>query len=399
MTVKIRVQNYQSIEDSEIEVSGLTIITGSNNRGKSALHRAVFGAFTNAKGTKFVRHGKEKAVVTLKFDDGHTLVWEKGEKVNSYTVDGKTLNKVGAGAPPLEVQSLRVLPIEASGREFWPQFAHQFTGQVFLLNEPGSVLAESIADVARVGVLNEALRSTQSEKRSLVAEVKVRNADLAKLEAQESTYAGLDAVGGIMASAEALDLLVTECEEQLASVTALRDGIESFTDAVGEFIPVRWVEMPTGVEALQADLLELEVLRTLSAKISEAHAVHDQLSPVAGIEFPDEASVTRAQKMVDVIHLIRGLRNQMAPLRELVQEGQGIREALTLPVLDEAVPLEPLRELEECRQLQRDLVRCQTMIRDITEESGTLTKEFDLASHTVMDLLGGVGDCPICGRS
>lgn len=396
--LKIRVENFQSIEDSEIEVSGLTVITGTNNGGKSALHRAVFGAVTNARGTKFVRHGKDQCTVTLTFGDGRTLVWEKGEKINSYTVDGKTLNKVGAGAPPPEVQALGIVPIEAAGRELWPQFAHQFTGQVFLLDQPGSVLAESIADVTRVGVLNEALRNTQSDRRAQGAELKVRVSDVAKLEALESTYSGLDVVEMLAREADTLDQEVVALQEQLATTTSLRDDIETFTDAVGDLLPVRWIEMPLSGRAYIDDLKALTEVQELASKLDAARAVQAQLSPVAAITLPDDALVVRAEKVADAITLLRGLRDRMAPLLEVVREGVAIREALSIPLLDAGVPMGQMQTLETLRQLQRDLTTRSNLTRDLKSEAATLETQYEEALHEVRDLLGGVGDCPICGR-
>lgn len=396
--LKIRVENFQSIEDSEIEVSGLTVITGTNNGGKSALHRAVFGAVTNARGTKFVRHGKDQCTVTLTFGDGRTLVWEKGDKINSYTVDGKTLNKVGAGAPPPEVQALGIVPIEAAGRELWPQFAHQFTGQVFLLDQPGSVLAESIADVTRVGVLNEALRNTQSDRRAQGAELKVRVSDVAKLEALESTYSGLDVVEMLAREAEALDREVVTLQEQLAITTSLRDDIETFTDAVGDLLPARWIEMPLSGRAYIDDLKALTEVQELASKLAAARAVQAQLSPVAAITLPDDALVVRAEKVADAITLLRGLRDRMAPLLEVVREGVAIRDALSIPLLDAGVPMGQMQTLETLRQLQRDLATRSNLTRDLKSEAATLETQYEEALHEVRDLLGGVGDCPICGR-
>ena len=399
MTVKVRVQNFQSIEDAEIEVSGLTVITGTNNGGKSALHRAVFGAFTNAKGTKFVRHGTDHCTVTLTFGDGNTLVWQKGEKVNSYTVNGKPLNKVGAGTPPPEVQALGVVPIEAAGRELWPQFAHQFTGQVFLLDQPGSVLAESIADVTRVGVLNEALRNTQSDRRAQSAELKVRAADVARLEEQESTFAGLDRVEMLAHEAEALDREATELQEQLATTTSLRDAIETFTDAVGDLLPARWVEMPPASgRAYYDDLKALIEAQELATKLSAAQALHEQLAPVASITLPDEAQFTRAEKVSDALTIIRSFRDQMAPLEAVVRQGDKIRAALSVQVEDGERVQAQMQSLEECLRLQRDIAVRVKLLGDLRSEATALESQYNDAAHEVQDILGGVGDCPICGR-
>ena len=204
----------------------------------TALCRATYGAFTNARGNKYVRHGKESCEVRLDFPDGRSLVWEKGAKVNRYELDGKALNKVGQGAPP-EVASLGVQPVEAAGRELWPQFAHQFVGQVFLLDEPGSVLAEAISDVARVGVLNEALRNSQSDRRTAGSELKLRVEDVGKHEVAVRKFDGLDGVLALVHEVEAEREHISQLRLRLSGVERLRDRLRAAEDEVARLAPVR----------------------------------------------------------------------------------------------------------------------------------------------------------------
>ena len=56
--MKIKVENFQSIKNAEIEVEGLTVICGDNSIGKSALARAFNGVFTNLRGNAHVRKGE-----------------------------------------------------------------------------------------------------------------------------------------------------------------------------------------------------------------------------------------------------------------------------------------------------------------------------------------------------
>ncbi len=78
MAVTARIQNFQSIEDATIVIDGLTVITGTNNSGKTSVMRAIRGVFTNATAGPLVRHGCAHLSVTLTFDDGTSVLWEKG---------------------------------------------------------------------------------------------------------------------------------------------------------------------------------------------------------------------------------------------------------------------------------------------------------------------------------
>ena len=78
MAVQVRLKNFQSIEDASLRVEGLTVITGTNHSGKTAVMRAIRGLFTNAPAGPLVRHGAAHLTVALTFDDGTEVVWEKG---------------------------------------------------------------------------------------------------------------------------------------------------------------------------------------------------------------------------------------------------------------------------------------------------------------------------------
>ena len=244
----------------------------------TALCRATYGAFTNARGNKYVRHGKESCEVRLDFPDGRSLVWEKGAKVNRYELDGKALNKVGQGAPP-EVASLGVQPVEAAGRELWPQFAHQFVGQVFLLDEPGSVLAEAISDVARVGVLNEALRNSQSDRRTAGSELKLRVEDVGKHEVAVRKFDGLDGVLALVHEVEAEREHISQLRLRLSGVERLRDRLRAAEDEVARLAPVR--DMGSDLEdapltkTVKADAA-LDWVRSAIRRLAFAVSAHDE---------------------------------------------------------------------------------------------------------------------------
>ena len=67
MISRVCLQNFQSHEESELELSpGINVIVGSSNSGKSAIVRAMEGVRTNRPwGTSFVRRGTRGATVAL----------------------------------------------------------------------------------------------------------------------------------------------------------------------------------------------------------------------------------------------------------------------------------------------------------------------------------------------
>ena len=53
-----------------------------------------------------MRNGEAHSTVSVVFDDGNEVTWEKGKKVNRYVVNGKEIDKVGSGVPD-EVKAVR----------------------------------------------------------------------------------------------------------------------------------------------------------------------------------------------------------------------------------------------------------------------------------------------------
>lgn len=346
----IHIKNFQSFEEAELEVHGLTVITGSNDVGKTATHRAVFGAFTNPRGTKYVRHGKPHCSVRVDFGDGRSVLWEKGEKVNRYTLDGRVLENVGAGVPK-EIESLGVVPISLTGdRKIWPQFAHQFTGSVFLLDQPGSVMAEAIADVDRVGVLNEALRLSQSDHRAAGSERKVRQADVVRLEAQEREFLGLDTMDSHVLELERLEGEIQAHRDSIRSLKALRDRIASLDTTILELTPIRDVEIPQDLsrlgkmDAAYQWILGMAEKLVLATKSVDSH--REAGVEIAKIRLPDPPAVGSYKTELQTL---QGFRSNARALGEALVKLRDVQKTLDADVAQADRELTELRgSVKEC---------------------------------------------------
>lgn len=174
--MQVKIENYQSIKHAEFEVKGLTVITGPNNTGKSACARAIAGAFSNARGYSHVRKGEKFSKVSIDFDDGNSVIWEKGKGVNKYEINGQKLDKVGSKTPD-ELDDLNIISVDVDGKTVWPQIARQFE-QIFLLDMPPSVLSSALSDVKTIEALEKASSLSRSETKSLNQRIKVKHEDL-----------------------------------------------------------------------------------------------------------------------------------------------------------------------------------------------------------------------------
>lgn len=353
MAVEVHVRNFQSLKNAGLEISGFTAITGPNNSGKTALMRAIRGVFQNTPGTTFVSHGTDEMEVSLKFDDGRSVVWTKGTTKRhkpTYVVDGGKPIHPGRGVPD-EVRDLGVTPIRVMGQEVWPTLAPQFSGQVFLLDQPGSALAEAVADVERVARLNGALRSSDRDLRATASRLKVRREDRIGLIESLQSFDGLDAV---VAQIEAIDLDLQRAAKFNRAIEMMTTYRDRLTKAQGEVTRLGRVEDVTIPEA------------------SDAQAALEELA----------ASIR--------------LRDRLAESKQEVARLAGI-EQVTIADLDPKKAETALSALEFFQGVRVRLLAAQRQVSDLETEFESFSSEVVRVGEEVTELLGGFEECPTCG--
>ena len=395
MTTKVKIKDFQSIEKADLEISGFTVITGKNNSGKSAVQRAIRGVFQNTRGHAFVRHGKPHSEVSVSFEDGNEVTWLKGKKENKYIINGKEFDKVGSGTPE-ELDDFMVQPITAGGREIWSQFAPQFTGQVFLLSETGSVLAEAISDVERVQTLNNAMKQSERDKRAANSTLKVRKKDEKALQQDLEHYVGLDSLGLLLDTIESLEEKVATLTNQIATLISYQNKRGALLSEISLLDGVTSITIPNTEKV--ASLSEgLSSLLELRGEYSEASKTVSFLQGISSVYIPDEGGLltltatlkTLTDLQTDRLRAMTGTRvmsqmcttlsNDLVPLHkvEFLSKTEKTLETLTSLHTERAISIELLEDLEkDIQQNKRDQVALQRHLKE----------------H-----LHAEGSCPLCG--
>jgi len=373
--------------------SNLFQIEGHIVTHNTALQRAVRGAFQNSGGTAFIREGETQCSVEVDFGKDGKVRWEKGTGKRdrpTYVINNGEPIYPGAAVPE-EVAAFGVIPIQAGGQEVWPTVAPQFTGQIFLLDKPGSALAEAVADVERVGQLNRALRASESDKRQAAAALKVRQTDLAKQEARLKSFEGLDeALEAVAALDEARNQVITVGRAVLR-LTDLRDRLKVARTEVTRLAPVGAIEVPDLDEAKKL-LADLGVLQGLQARMATASSVANRLAPVGTIEIPNPEEVTNLRADLGVL---QSLQARMAAARAVVTKFEGLGEIQM--GLDEGPSKKILAALDLLNGLQSRLLKARQAVEDRQGELEQAELELLQATVDTESLLTELGQCPTCG--
>lgn len=181
--LKVKVKDFQSVQEADLEVSGFTVLVGRSNLGKSAIIRAVRALLDNQPGEAFVRKGAPFSEVELSAP-GLNVRWKKGGGHNAYQINGLDYVDVGRGAPLAVAEAgwgdLHV----ADGEDPLPvQVADQFE-PLFLLNRKGAYAAKVLSDVEQVERLQACLTAAEKDRRTARATLKVRQQDLQDVRAE-----------------------------------------------------------------------------------------------------------------------------------------------------------------------------------------------------------------------
>jgi hypothetical protein len=307
--VKIHIQNFQSIDDLEIEVHGFTCITGPSNIGKSAIVRATSSAILNNPVVGMVRKGAQFCTVEIS-SEGWGFKWEKNDKgVNRVWLPGKDkpLDKLGQ-VQVKEISQMGFGSIEVGDDEIQPWFAPQFQakgcGPLFLLDQSGPRVTDFLSEVSRLTILQDAIVLAARGKRAATDQAKNKHEEAVNLKTMLARVGALDT----------LEKLGRDLEEQASSIEQYEERI-----ALGE---------------------------ALLAKRVEAERVIQLLEKVEDLKIPKDVVAEPIQKFRDVYRFCSQLEQSAAKVRD-------VRDVIKVKVpdlLDEEIG--QLRTLQRFAQIE-----------------------------------------------
>lgn len=400
--ITVRVQNFQSIIDETIEIDGFTAITGQNNVGKTAFLRAIRGLFCNARGTSFVRANTDYCTVTITFEDGTTVSWQKGKGKNRYRInDQDWLKKVGAGVPDEVVEVLNVNSISAGTAVLWPQF-NTASENLFLLNKPGSVMAEAISDVERVGLLNRSLKLAESDHRKVRSTLRVRREDKKGLEDRLTDFEGLDEIGSRIGNIEKLEGQAVKAAKAHREITQLRNELVSLTNQVSFLSGVGGVSIPQDdqISLVQETKKEHEYLMSLKVQIEQTQRQVQVMMEIlpAFSYLPSEDLVEKSAKAEKALLELVSLRENLKQAQDQVEQLSSRPQIEILSADLEEKASKTHKSLEVLYELRKELEQVQQDLEDTRKEKDSLEDELVSLEGEIGASLGGLDECPVCGN-
>ena len=204
MIKRLELINFMSHEHTVIKPSsGLTVLIGPNNCGKSAIVTALQILCNNPKSTYVLRHGTKECKIIVETDAGDVIEWSRKKSGSpKYHVNGKLFDRLKSSVPEEVHQILRMPQVQVDKESFDVHFGEQ-TSPLFLLGDKEKAAAQFFASSS------DAIRLVEMQDRHK-SNITVRKRDLKRVTKQREELASENA---ILLPVAALHKTAVKCEK------------------------------------------------------------------------------------------------------------------------------------------------------------------------------------------
>jgi len=372
--------------------AGLNVLCGPNNTGKSAVVEALRCLSANPSPRHIIRHGAAEARVEAELDDGWKVAWvrRKTHAVYEVTPAGKeprVYAKLGKGHVPEEVAGfLKLAPVrfdEDKEKDVDIHLGDQ-RHPIFLLDEPGSVLADFLAAstesahlMAMQDLLRDKVRRAKTVKNNLTAELVRTKHSLDRLAKLPNASLALETL-------RRESLTLKEKTEELPRLEALTDHLQNTTQKARNLArraerlgALAVAPRLSGTSGLAAALTSMEQTRVKTVKAKR------MLERLTRLVFPP--AIGKASSLADAVQSLERARS--------VKERAQTR----------FTPLQNLAAPPKCADpapLARLIADMEILNARIAKGQAYLASRDDAVANleaVIAARLADAGECPLCG--
>ena len=432
MIKKVVIDNFMAHVHTELELGpGVTVLTGPNNTGKSAVVEALRCVATNPTPSHFLRHGAKEARVSLEMDDGTKVVWVRTKRWAMYELwnpgaeEPEEYHKLQRKVPEdiQKVLRLNQVDLETSSRPVDIHIGNQ-REPVFLLNRPDSDTAaffaastESAHLLAMQDLLKMQVRDRKREAEALEADIERIKHDMNQLDGLPSLELRIEEARDLEARCVRLEREVPALESVLEKGRSLNATLAARKAAAQALGRTEGPPKPEETRELAGALAALDRASRLLGTARGTSGALDPLEAPPSVE--NTASLARAAKGITATgRNLRRVEEQnaaMAPL-EAPPELEKTRELSEF--MDAYIALhyravrlgrwnDALRDVAEppvpesgegLRSLLAGMHGLTGRIQALEKSLGDLEKDLRNVVDKITGRIEGLGRCPTCGQ-
>lgn len=432
MIKKITIDNFMAHAHTELMLGpGVTVLTGPNNTGKSAVVEALRCVATNPTPNHFLRHGAKEARVGVEMEDGTKVVWVRTKRWAMYELwhpgaeEPEKYRKLQRKVPEdiQKILRLNQVDLETSNRPVDIHIGNQ-RNPIFLLNRPDSDAAaffaastESAHLLAMQDLLKLQVRDRKREEDSLIVALGRIEKDMDRLAELPSLKMRIEAARGMETKIICLEREIPSLESVLAQSRSLNTAMRARKKAANTLDKAK---IPPELEETRQLARTLALLGRASRQLETTQTVSDTLAPLAAPQ-PFENTELLARTVDNIAatkHHLQKVAVQKFILAKLTEPPEVKPVAQLSEFLDKYIALHyraarldrwtvALENIAEPPEPESDEELCSLLTRMHgltdqiqTQKASLATLEMNLENvvDTLTDHINKLGRCPTCGQ-
>jgi hypothetical protein len=350
MIRRILIKDYMAHEFTEVELgAGVTVLTGPNNVGKSAVVEALRSVAQNPAPHHVVRHGAAQALVRVELDSGEAIEWVRsgssavyrlhrpGQEGTDQPLPPEVYAKFGRTVPEDIRNLLRLDLVETESGQIDIHIGNQ-RYPIFLLDQTGSQAASFFAASTEAEYLlkmQQALKTRTDRARSRRKEL---TEECAALEADLERYAPLSDLDEELQDAEGLHQSLTNLQRTLPVLESALHQLEATQKQFESKVGSAMILEPLAPPPVPQDTRGLEtVLGNLEKTLMHRHRVETHTAAYEPLADPPVM-----HPIAPLARLFEALGNTQSVLRDRRSEGEALSGLQISPELHEIQAIETL---------------------------------------------------------
>ena len=400
---EIVIDGFQALVGVRLRLaSGVNVVVGESDVGKSAIVRALQGAISNQRGDGFVNNRTGQCAVSVAVDDD-VVCWRKPE--NEYQInDDEPFRKVGISVPGDVGAILNMAPLQLDKNS---ERSINIVGQddpKFLVRDKETDIARTIGAITRLQPVYNAMCQASSDRRAAAGRAKTLDVEASQLRLRLAAFADLDAEAKRLKRSQAV---LAKCRALCEKLEALRSVAERLAVVVAAAAAIelglaRASAVLSAAKHAKAALGFSKVLLRLSGLRTDQRAaasVSAQLSlRIASVVPVSELDISAIES--DSVRFAL-LMTIMARLEANAGEAQEVGARIASMAATTNVDLDALfggaGRLVQLQRLQDSLTACKKGAAVLQDGVKAADDRLGAASSSIAAMLKTTSVCPLSG--
>lgn len=217
MLKKLKLKNFQTHKNLEIEFDEITTIIGKSASGKTAVLRALNLIFNNKpSGVRYITHGEENSRVTLEVD-GATVIRKRGKNLNKFFLDKKEYTAFGNDVPVDIKNLLNISELNVQKQLDYPLWFNLSPGEI----------SKKLNLIVNLEEIDESLSFISTEVRKVGSELSICEDRIAEAEKKIKEYSWSESIFNKLKKLEEVENEIEKLKQELEELENLKKQINS----------------------------------------------------------------------------------------------------------------------------------------------------------------------------